>query len=717
MSLPIGTLELVSAVFSLGREMEAQRRALLRSQPIYLLYPVYESNRNPYDVAIIEVNREEIYGPAGPRRNVRHEFSDVIAREASGVLRQRPDVPLARLSAFVDTVLDGTQAWQDRQNETGKRRLEAQVITGWRSQAEDRRGRNAIVLSIAQTALVFLNFKTDALGLDTKAERLVAAFADGVNTYITDHWDALTETAFTAGAPKRVLDVLLSTTLNLAADRPDLFSGEEHVKAMIGSVMEPLRQANNELAGESGVARFERFRSAIRGPVMVNMLETLHTHRASIFGDDYPRSKTAAGAVTDALFGAMVGNVTQHGGLQDIFRPGLFQRAFPVVMETVIEQPEAFVRGTGDHVEMGRELLGAWAGVFNSRSNLTADGELAGRLFELSLDVTRRHARQYFAKEARASLNAWVADRQTELASEGRADDPWSVVSLRLVAHVADKMVSSIAAGGLASGDVFKLVDFDLFLELVGLLADQAAETPGMILPDDVNPELVSIAQGVARFIADQHASLLTRQDWRRVSGKAIELAMANPAVLFSLDESRPEGHLAVTLVRQMLATAHGDLSGGGTGRQRKPGRVLFGQTLAGAIEAVLESAVSNARRIADPGVQGAVVMLAVRLNTLSAQRAAAQGAGLSASDWLSAFQWFLAHVVETGQGNVPDERLVAFVESRGASERQPAASPSSGRYAETLPGSATPPAASPLPANGSDHVFHNPVPPEEALG
>lgn len=726
MSLTIGPLQVVSAVFALGREMEAQRRAHLRTHPIQFLYPAYEGTRNPSAVAIMEINRPELFGPQGAHPLVRQRFADLLHFQ-DGVFVQRAPQPgeaddpayLARLSDFVDAVLEASPNWQDREHEARKRRYDVEILKSWTSASEERRGRNAIIVSLAQTAFAFLDYKADALGLDAKAERIVGAFAQGVNTYLTTHRDTIVETAFSEGAPKRILDLVLTTTLRIASDRPDLFSGEEHVQAMIGAVIDPLREANDAPAGD--VSRLERFRAAIRGPVMVNMLETLHANRASVFGDDYPKTGTAVNAVTEALFGALVGNAREHGGLHDIIRPGLFQRTYPVLMQAVIDQPNAFVRGTGDHVELGRELLSSWAGVFRSRPNIDADGELAGRLFELSVDITRRHARQYLAREGRARLNAWTAERRTELAAEGRADDPWALVSLRLVTHVADKMLSSVAAGGLASGDVFAQVDFDLFLELVGILAEQAAETPGMILPEDVNPELVTIAQGVARFISDKHASLLSRADWRRVSAKAIELAMANPAVLFSIDESRPEGHLAVSLVQQILATAHGDLSGAGGAQARGPGRVLFGATLASAIETVLERAVANARQLLNRDVQGAVVVLAARLNKLSERLAQEQGAGLSAGDWLDAFRWFLAHVVETGDGHIPDDRLLAFVESRGASEQAPpsallpaaAPSPAAPAPASLSPASAPAPIADTSPAR----VFHNPVPPEEALG
>ena len=199
---------------------------------------------------------------------------------------------------------------------------------------------------------------------------------------------------------------------------------------------------------------------------------------------------------------------------------------------------------------------------------------------------------------------------------------------------------------------------------MVGLVAEQVAATPGMILGEDVNPEVVNIARGVAAFIASDHASLVSRADWQRVSAHAISLAMSNPETLFSLNFDDPEDALAVNLIQQVLASAQGSLTAQAEGAaplNRQPGQVLFGRTLADALMATLDVATSHARQLATEDGQTALQGFVEQLNQMAATGTPAR---LSSQDWLYAFRWFLSDVVAHGQASVSPEMIMGAIDT-----------------------------------------------------
>lgn len=711
MIAPIPILTLVHAAFALGERFRGHMQTRARLEPI-TVYLQQVSMPDPIDFVRFHLPNENKFGPGAPHAAIRDEYRDIWTKDEYGNYVIHPDAPDDRKFAMVDAVIDVcSEAWNGPED-VEENRFAVYTLKSWTNAEEDNRDRNRLILSVCEVALAFLNYRADALGIGDTAERVVGAVAEGIGDYFGAHREEIIQKGFADAPARRLAEALVTTSLSIASERPELFSDKAHVQTLVRAAMEPLRELNADpnTHGLGLTQRVDRVRHALRGPIGIGVLQTLHDKR-ELFFEDYPDKTKAAGVVTEALFAAVVTDAQDANNVLKVFSPGFFVRTYPSVLDAVAAAPEAFVRGKGEHVKLGHSLLEGMAEAISEHAGDKPDPQLAESLFRISLDLTRRHARRFLVDEARGAVSTWSADHVA-----GRKNDPWALVSARIVSEIAGRMIMAFEDEGLDGTPFTATMDLELILEIVGLLAEQAAQTPGMILPDNVNPEVVRIAEGVAAFIASDHASLVSRQDWKRVSAKAIELAMQNPNTLFSLTAKAPGDHLAVTLVQKVLGTAHKSLidqsQGASSGPHRGQGRVLFGQTLASALVTVLDTAAENAQRLRDPQTARALIDFIDQLNALAADRAALGGRALSANDWVYAFRWFVSGVVATGDGHVPAERILSIV---AAAERRAAANapaPSNDTPANAQPdGAAAASAPGVSPAvhvrDGTTHYTH----------
>ncbi len=717
---------LVRSVFSLSQAVREQLATNARLRPMLTVVRNIQP-RNVEALATSYLGNEALFGPQGPLPDYREENADIIRFHSTSGYFLTTDADPERRQTVIEDLIDIASGkaipWRESYGtqlaRAGTLDLRDEFylaeIKHWVSHDESRQDRNAIIVALAQTGLNLLSAGSHKLGIGADAQRVVTSVATSLDSYFDTHREQFVETAFTRGAPKRMFEMFLSTSLDIAANQPELLSDQTHVKAVVAAVAEPLRSLNaeNALSGGNLTQRVESIRQAIRGPVLLGMLETLHTHRTQFFGD-YPDKQKAAGVVTEALFTGLIEQAqASPDNVLQIFSEGFVQRTYPLVLSAVAETPEAFIRGKGQHVLGGQELLTSLSRALGQHSTVARNPDLAADLFAMGMDITRRHARKFAVDEARTALTQWAEEKQSVNIMEDGSDEPWAAVGLRIVSTIADGMITQFEQSGLSTNLIAGQIDQPLMLEIVGMVAEQVAETPGMVLPNDVNDEVVQIAKGVAAFIANENAGLLTQRDWKQVSATAVDLAMKNPGALFSIDEHNPTGHLAVQLVNQMLNLAATSLreqsSTGATALKRSEGRLLFGETLARALMATLELAVSNARVLLQPRSLPAMLEFAQTLNQMAAGSEHLRGRQMTADDWIYAFRWFAADAIADPDQTIDEEDIAAVLDS---AERRVMAASSQTETPATPAEAVTPPF---FPTDGDD-VIH-PVPREGAQG
>lgn len=651
---------------------------------------------NPLEVARQQLSKSENWGPGGSHNHILSDFADCILDQGDFGRFIDPEAPHERqkqLCLILNETFSSTVTEEELEEFQSIDRLHQ-----WVDNDARRRDRAWLILRMSGLALDFVSSHTHRLGLRSQAQTIVGAISDSLAAHIERNQSTIIETAFTKGAGARIAEALLTTSLEIAETRPELFSDKASVQALVRSAISPFRELNAQNASLdlNATQRLMKIRQVLRGPVASGVIQTVYQHRRDIFDGDYPEKESAAGIVTDALFEGLVAE-TVSGGLAKVFTPGFFVRTYPSVLRAVSASPEAFVRGTGQHVALGREFL---SGLVNSLSTMESRPQFAQAIFEMGMEMTRRHARIYLVDEARSALSAEMAERLDD------ADSPWALMQIKVLSHIADGMISHFESKGLDPSILSRPTEQAFILDMVGLVAEQVAETPGMILGDDVNPEVVNIARGVAAFIANEHASLISRADWQRVSAHAITLALANPETLFSLDASDPEDALAVALVQRVLSSAQTNLTAQADGAaplNRKSGQVLFGRTLADALITTLDLATSHARQLATESGQSALTQFIEQLNQLAVSQGAEQ---LSSQDWIYAFRWFLSDVISTGQANVPSETILLAVDAMRKGRALQADKPDDPFAFDHV---RTP--------TGDPEVYYQPVPPQGAEG
>ncbi len=652
---------------------------------------------NPLDLARQHLSKSENWGASGQHNHLLSEFADCILDQGDFGRFIDPEAPQERqtqLCIALNSAFSAAVAEEEL-----KRFQSVDTLQRWVDNDAGRRDRARLILRMSGLALDYISTHTHRLGLRGQAQTIVGAISDSIAGHIERNKATIIETAFTKGAGARIAEALLTTSLEIAETRPELFSDKDSVQALVRSAISPFRELNaaNASLDLNATQRLMKIREVLRGPVATGVIQTLYDYRRDVFDGDYPERGSAAGIVTDALFEGLVAETSEQGTLASIFTPGFFVRTYPNVLQAVSASPEAFIRGSGQHIELGREFL---TGLMQSLSAVESRPQLAQHIFQMGMEMTRRHARVYLVDEARAALNAELAERLDA------TDSPWALTQIKILSHIADGMITHFEAKGIDLSVLSRPTEQSFLLDLVSIVAEQVALTPGMILGDDVNPEVVNIARGVAAFIANEHASLISRADWQRVSAHAISLAMANPETLFSLDASDPEDALAVTLVQQLLTTAQASLTAQADGSaplNRQPGQILFGRTLADAMMTTLDLATSHARQLATDSGQTALNDFILQLNTLATAQGVEQ---LSSQDWLFAFRWFLSDVVSTGQTSVSSDTILSAVETmrKGrAMTSSTAADPFDFDHVRT--------------PTGQPEVYYQPVPPRGAEG
>ncbi|MEL7481746.1 MAG: hypothetical protein AAGJ29_09290 [Pseudomonadota bacterium] len=516
------------------------------------------------------------------------------------------------------------------------------TLKRWIDADSRRRDRAGLVVQLSGVALSYLSANPTRLGLRPQAENIVAAVSGSLAAHFAANENEIANHAFTTGSRKRIGEMLLSASLQAAESHPEAFSESEPVQALIRAAASPLRVLNHEnaLADYTIGKRLSAIRDALRGPVGTSVLTTLYEQRQTLFDESYPERASAASIVTDAFFEGIV-DMANDADLGALFRPTAFANLYPKVIAAVGARPGAFIRGEGHHISFGREFLTDLMDALSPEGRRLAP-DLTGAVFDLGISLSQKHAKLFLVQEAQGFVSEWV---QTEAAGK---TDPWALLQIRLAAQIADKMVSKFESSESAKAILLAPTNQPFLLELVGTIAEQVAETPGMI-GSDINPEILRITEGIASFVASEHADLLTRADWRTVASRAVELSLANPGRVFGLNDQDPRQFFLTNLISRILSTAHTSLLAQTSGvpqRERRPGGVLFGETLGQAMMIALQKSVTHLRTTDLANAEELVISLVTQLNDMSATER--HGRQLSAEEWLFAFDWYLADVLST---------------------------------------------------------------------
>lgn len=494
-------------------------------------------------------------------------------------------------------------------------------------------------LAIARSSFSLVAAQPSLIGINGRAETIVNAVGQSVLRLVDN--DAITHNSRLSFG-ERAVHIFVQSVLETVSTQPELVIEEPHLAALAKAVIEPLH-AEVAASQDAMLPAMSRLNALLRGPIAMGALQSISEHSDAFLKGDLAKDE-ALGAVIRAVLTEVVTTRQTGFDLAHVLGPSGVNLVFNAALETARDRPELFVRGQGANTDVTRSLLRGVAGALRDAPRpFKWDGELAPQLAVVGIDV----ASAYLQRRLSADPNA----------------TGWDAAGADVATHLIGEIMEGLKAG-LVSGARFNPMEH-LFtrtqaVEIVKIIALRAVETPGMIVGSTPSPELKNIATAVCRFIAADERRLLAPEDWRAVVGVALAEAAKNPGALFGIDsEASPERHLAVSLITTLLATA-----GEGFNEQRRPGALLFGETLREAMLATLRAAANSARALtatdAD-GMSNAVAAFVTRLNNMAAGQDRTLRMG--ASEWLYVYRWYIAHVVDSGRPeDISDDQIRAVL-------------------------------------------------------
>jgi hypothetical protein len=440
------------------------------------------------------------------------------------------------------------------------------MIEQWR---EERKPPSAIirmVLTLTDIGLEFVASNPSLLGVGSRGEKLIVAFAKNMSALIPDDTDDFgSKTDFA----DRVLGIFLRSGLGTLASNASAVFKDEDIAKLLEGVTKPIVDALPESIGDQ--FRYRDLVDALAGPSAEAAFKLLAENTDTYLGRDFSDDK-ALGAVTKAFFEEIT-ITTQDGSIVDVLSEQGLIRLYQASLGVAVERPGLF---TGDDTsvkkQLLRDLLSGTAG--SLRAHPRFKGPLGASLAAMVVDMVGHNA------PALLKLNP---------------EEPWEKVADAMIKQVTKGLadtLNDVDADGLPKGALKSFSNRQL-LELGRVILTQIVQTPGMV--GIKRFEVQAIVAGMAETMVADDNLLLSADEWIEIAGVAARKAASNPGRLFGLSADDPGEALAVTVIKTVLRVAGNAWTAGG----REEHQLLFGETLQAVLGTVIEALVANVSALA----------------------------------------------------------------------------------------------------------------------
>lgn len=467
----------------------------------------------------------------------------------------------------------------DQGKEENEAKFEADMLASgrmveqWREERQPPSAFVRMALTLTDIGLEFIQTDPALFGIGSRGEKMIVAFANSMSALLPDDVSAFgSKTNFA----DRVLGIFLRAGLGSLAGNANTVFEDDDIANLMEGVTRPIVDALPESITDQ--MRYRDLVDALAGPCAEAAFTLLAENTESYFGKDFA-DDNALGVITSALF-KDIQRETHAGSIVDVFNKQGLIRIYQAGLRVALERPALFLGN--DHftqTDLFKELLNGFA--------------------------TTLHAHPRFEGPIGTSLAAMVVEVLGENASALFNFDPqkpWEKVADIALAQITAGLstaLETLDADGAPKG-ALKAFSHRQLLELVRIIFQQAAQTPGMLGIEE--SELQTILSGIMEAMAADDDLLLSPDEWIKIAGVAAEKAAANPGRLFGLSVSAddPGQALAVKVIRSVLKAA-GEIW---TQQGRAGQSVLFGKTLEKVLEASIEALAGNIAALVDqPGM------------------------------------------------------------------------------------------------------------------
>ena len=476
------------------------------------------------------------------------------------------------------------------------------MVEQWREERRPPSPMIRMALTLTDIGLEFVGSNPSILGVGSRGERLIVAFANNMTVLIPDD---VTDFGPKTNFADRVLGIFLRAGLGTLANNAATVYKDDDIAKLIAGVTKPIVEVLPDSISKQMVYR--DLVDALAGPSAEAAFKLLAENTETYLGKNFANDK-ALGAVTSALFGEI--SATAHdGSIINVFSEQGVIRFYQAGLGVAVERPELFIGDDNSaKAELFKDLLSGAANTLHTYPRF--NGPVGASLAAMLLEVVGQNA------PALLKLHP---------------DDPWEKVAIALLEDVTNGLAEALEKGTLKNFSDGQLLEF------LRVILEQVAQTPGMMGID--RTEAQAIVAGIAEAMAADDNLLLSPDEWIKIAAVAAQKAAANPGRLFGLSADDPGDALAVTLIKAVLEVAGKTWTQ--DGRSDQP--LLFGETLASALEALVEALAGNVTAVA---VQPDLVDQF--LNNLL-EKASANPEKFGSQALLKIFQPFIGNVLANG--------------------------------------------------------------------
>jgi hypothetical protein len=437
------------------------------------------------------------------------------------------------------------------------------MIEQWREEHKPPSTIIRMALTLMDIGLEFVVSNPSILGVSSRGEKLIVAFAKNMSALIPDNVAAFGAKMDFAD---RVLGIFLRAGLGTLANNASIVFKDEDIGKLLKGVIKPIVEALPKSI--EGQIRYRDLVDALAGPSAEAVFRLLAENTETYLGKDFA-DDTALGAVTSALFEEI--KMTVHGAsIVDVFGEQGVIQLYQAGLRVAVERPGLFIgRDNLPRIKLFGELLRGAAATL--RSHPCLKGPTTASLAAMVVEVAGHNV------PALLRLNP---------------EEPWENVAMTLLEQVTTGLAEALKnldADGLPRG-ALKFFSKGQLLELGRVILEQVAQTPGML--GIQRSEAHSIIAGMAEAMAADDRLLLSADEWVQIAGVAAQKAASNPGRLFGLSTENQGSALAVTVIKGVLGVA------GETWAGRSDRPLLFGETLRSVLEAAIKALAGNVTAI-----------------------------------------------------------------------------------------------------------------------
>jgi hypothetical protein len=493
------------------------------------------------------------------------ELSDIWDDEHKELTTVKPDLIDAAYTIMLQHKAK-LQLIGDGKDENDARREAEMLAAGrmveqWR---EDRKPPSAIIrmaLTLTDIGLEFVASDPSILGLGSRGEKLIVAFAQNMSALIPDDTDTFgSRTNFA----DRVLGIFLRSGLGTLSSNASIVFKDEDIAKLLKGVTKPIVEALPESIGDQ--FHYRNLVDALAGPSAETAFRLLAENTEAYLGKDFADDK-ALGAVTSALF-EEIKATTHVGSIVDMFSEQGLIRLYQAGLGVAVERPGLFIGDDGAaKTQLFRDLLSGAAGALRAHPGFK--GPFGASLTAMVVEVVGQNA------PALLKLNP---------------EEPWEKVAEAVIKQVAHGLADTLNdwdGDGLPRGALKSFSKIQL-LELGRVILAQVVQSPGMLGIE--RTEVQAIFAGMAEAMVADDNLLLSADEWIQIAAVAARKAASNPGRLFGLSADDQKGALAVTVIKAVLGVAGETWTAAG----RADSPLLFGETLQAALEMVIQALAGN---------------------------------------------------------------------------------------------------------------------------